>query len=435
MNKLIQKIRTSIQNLMKRGAFHIVAGSFLTKFVSFFGSVFLVRFLSKADYGILGYYENIFGYFTILAGCGLAGGLQRHIVLMETLPRQQGCYLTALRFGTLWNIGLVAVCAGFMLFYPHPAAFSGYPAATLALTACIPVLFVLNASLITLRATFQNRIYAILAFVTSATQILARIVGAYIGGLNGTTLFRFLAEVVCAAGVFLWLRRRVFDQIVPQAPSWEEIRSLRTYSTQMMFTDGLWAVFMLNDLFLLGQLCGSETLVADYKVAYVIPANISIFVAAIGVFVAPYFTKYENEGDYVWVRKNFLTLLKVNSSVMGAAALACFILAKPLILLLYGEDYLSAVPIMRVLLVASFFNNGIRSAIANVLSAMGKQKQNLYVAGAGMVIQVTLDLLCIPRFGVIGVAWASATVYFIMAFLLCAVFWKHYFRNPHSKQT
>ena len=200
----------------------------------------------------------------------------------------------------------------------------------------------------------------------------------------------------------------------------------------MMLIDGLWAVFMLNDLFLLGQFGGSEAVVADYKIAYVIPANLSILVSAVGVFVAPYFTQRESQNDYEWVRKKLTLVLKVASAVMGAAVIMCFILAKPLILLLYGNEYLTAIPTMRVLLVASFFNNAIRYNIANVLSAMGEQKSNLYVAAIGIVLQITFDIYAIPRFGAIGLACSSMLVYIIMSVFLLVVFFKRYGRKTEG---
>ena len=85
MNKtFIERARNALKILLSKGALHIVAGTFLTKFVSFFASVFLVRCLSKSDYGILGYYENFTGYFFLAVGLGLHIGLLRYLVLAES---------------------------------------------------------------------------------------------------------------------------------------------------------------------------------------------------------------------------------------------------------------------------------------------------------------------------------------------------------------
>lgn len=77
----MNKIKLFILNIWKKGLIHILTGTFLTKLVSFFGAIFLVRVLSKEDYGILGYLENIYSYVFILAGMGMSNAILRYVVL------------------------------------------------------------------------------------------------------------------------------------------------------------------------------------------------------------------------------------------------------------------------------------------------------------------------------------------------------------------
>ena len=77
----MKKIKELIKILYEKGVVHIFIGSFITKLVAFFGSIFLVRILSKWDYGVLGYIENIYGYIFIFAGMGLSNAILRYVVL------------------------------------------------------------------------------------------------------------------------------------------------------------------------------------------------------------------------------------------------------------------------------------------------------------------------------------------------------------------
>lgn len=427
--------KNTITRFTKNGAIHTIVGSFLTKFVSFFGSVLIVRFLTKSEYGVLSYYENFISYFIILAGLGLASGLQRYMILAPGPSEKKSCFIRALFRGTVWNIGLVIICVLFFFFFPHPDSFKGYFFVGLALAFCIPFLFCVNACLSTLRAEFDYKSYAFLAFFTTCILIASRVFGAAIGGLSLTTWARLVAEIFCAIICIILVNRRYFQGVQSAPLDKAFIKEMDTYSIQIMLTDGLWAIFMFNDLFLLGLLSGSETIIAEYKVAYVIPANMSILTWAMGIFVAPYFTKHENEKDYDWVKSKFNQVLKMTALIIGVDALLCFVLAKPLILLLFGKEYLFSVPIMKVLLLASFFNNGIRAPIANVLSAMGIQKLNLYVASGGIILQVLLDVLLIPDFGGMGVAWSNSVVYLSMSLMLAYIFWNKYYCGTVYKRT
>lgn len=426
--KILFQIIDKVGAFTKNGAIHVVIGSFLTKFVSFFGSLFIVRILTKSEYGVLSYYENFTSYFIIFAGLGLASGLLRYMLLASTPSEKKSCFNRAIFKGTAWNIVFVIICVLFCFFYPHPDVFKGYLVVWFALTICIPFLFCTNVCLSALRAQFDYKSYAFLAFFTSCILVTMRVCGAVIGGITQTTWWRLIGEIICAMIAIALVNKRHFSGVISSVLDKKFTKEMDIYSWQIMLTDGLWAIFMLNNLFLLGQLSGSETIVADYKVASVIPANLSILTSAVGIFVAPYFIKHENEKDYTWIKLKFKLVLKVTTSIVGIVTLLCIIFAKSIILFLYGDEYISSLPIMQILLLASFFNNGVRATIANVLSAMGIQKLNLYVAGGGVILQSLLNLFLIPNYGAIGVAYSSLFVYLSMSVVLAFIFWNKYYR-------
>lgn len=423
----MKSIKEQVHSLKDKGAFHVVLGSFATKFVSFFGSIFLVRLLSKQEYGILSYYENIFGYFIILAGLGLSAGVLRYIVIAPTKGEKYECYRHAQYKGGYVNVLLLVLALLFVFLFPHPDGFRNDEIIGTVLMLCIPFIFCYNTCFSSFRGCLDNKNYALLSFITAFILVLARVVGAALFGLYGSVIFRLLFELLSAVICVLCVKRFLFHGVTPIQLSKPFKRQFDVYSIQLMLTDGLWAIFMLNDMFILGQLLGDESIIADYKVAFVIPANLSIIASSIGIFVAPYFTKYEHNGDYSWVRKNLNRVLLLSLGIMGVACILCFVLAKPIILLLYGQQYLNVIPLMQVLLVASFFNNGLRQTLANILSAVGKQVVNLIIAGVGIVLQITLDIIIIPKYGGIGLAWASSIVYFFMGISLLIIVYKNFY--------
>lgn len=415
---LLKLISEKTKNLIKNGAGHVILGSFITKFITFFGSIFIVRFLTKSEYGVLSYYENILGYFCIFSGMGMASGILRYLILAETIEEKKGCYSMALKRGNTWNIALCVICTAFCFFYKHPDSFQGYPEVYVCLAICIPLIYTCNMSLGSYRSLFDYKRYAYLAIITAFLLVAARVAGAAIGGLNYSVYGRLVAEIACVTICVITINNYHFKGIRQKKPQKEFSKAFTGYSLQMMLTDGLWAVFMLNDIFLLGQITGDDVMVADYKIAYVIPANISIIASSICIFTAPYFTKKDKEGDKKWISAKLKESLFVTMAAIGIIAIICFLLGKQLITLLFGTQYVTAVPIMNALLIASFFNNGIRTVIANFLSAIGEQKKNLIVAGIGVIFQVILDIVLIRQLGVIGVAISSISVYLIMSLVL-----------------
>ena len=199
-------------------------------------------------------------------------------------------------------------------------------------------------------------------------------------------------------------------------------KQIVSYSLQYMVTNGMWTLFMLIDVFMLGKLSDNPTMIADYKVAYAWPANISIICTAIGVFIAPYFIK--NENNSIWIRKNYVRTFLLSFAFVGLAGLVMIILAKPLIFIYGGSEYYNIIPVMRVLTIGSVINNGLRYTTANIFAAMGKIKFNMIVSIIGIVMQIALNMYMIPKYGMYGPAFSGIINYSLMAIILFICFAK-----------
>ena len=191
------------------------------------------------------------------------------------------------------------------------------------------------------------------------------------------------------------------------------------YGIQYMITNGLWGFFMLIDIYLLGHISSNAVAVADYKIAYSFPANMAIFSSAIGIFVASYFIRNENNTE--WVKKNYKRLLKEGALLQGAVGVMLYILARPLIWL-YGAQYYNTIPLMKMLIIGSFIETAFRFPTANILASIGKVKYNMIISAAGLILEIILDILLIPRYGAYGIAYATILVRSLMAVALFMVF-------------
>ena len=415
-------IKDKIRRLYSSGALHITMGTFATKFVAFFGSAFVVRLLSKEDYGLLSYVENIYSYVFLFAGFGLSYALLRYLVIVEDPKKKKSYFHFIIKNSVLRNIIILVllIFVGRMVRFPdnYSQAKEWIPVIALIL----PFQDLVNDNLYTLRAYFKNKLYAYLSFFVSATLIFGRIFGAMWGSVGGVLWSRVIINFLVGTIGYYCIKNRMFikDPVTPLLPS--ETKSINYYSLQYMITNGLWALFMLNDTFLLGILQNDPVALADYKVAYVLPGNISIFANAVGIFVAPYFTK--NEKDVGWVRKNYKNVFIINAAIVGCATLLILLLGRVLITVLFGEQYINVLPLMQILLIAAFINSGLRYTTANILSAMGDAKSNMYVSAGGVLLQIILDIIFIPKFGSVFVPIANCLIYLLMAVCLFVIFYR-----------
>lgn len=424
---MLNRILNGVKTIFRKGLVHILAGSFMTKLVSMFGSIFLVRILTKVEYGVLGYLENIYGYVLVLAGMGMANVVLRYVVLGNSPEKKYGYFRYSMRTAWLWNLILVVGAGLLFWFYPHKEEYSGYTWLLSIMFLMLPLQNTAELLLCNERAMFANQRYAIFSLVLSIAVIVGKIATGAVAGIHAVVFGQFAIYGIMAAVLLIASRKRYYQGLQPAMPDRQERAAVNKYAIQYMITNGLWTVFMLNDTFLLGRFCDPSVL-ADYRVAYTIPGCVNIISNALGVFLAPYFV--QNENDLPWVRRHFKLAYGASAAVIGVVCIMIALLAKPIVWLLYGEQYLNIVPVMQLLLLAAFFNCGLRYTTANLLAAMGRIKYNMIVSAAGMALQVGINLFMVPRYGVMGVAATSCAVYLVMAAALFIVFIRLYFVKP-----
>ena len=93
------------------------------------------------------------------------------------------------------------------------------------------------------------------------------------------------------------------------------------------------------------------------------------------------------------------------------------ILAKPMVYILYGEEYLPAVLALRV--VVWFVTYSYFGSIRGIwILAEEKYKYVLWIDVSGAVLNIILNLLLIPVLGLIGASVASVVTQFFMNFVM-----------------
>lgn len=417
-------ISDTLKRLHEKGALYIMVGSFLTKLAAFLGSILIVRLLTKADYGVLTSLENIYTYAYVLAGYGLNNAVLRYMVLTDGEKEKKGVLTHALRSGTCFNIALIIVIVvGASVVLDDDGGPNILVLLAIMLLA-LPLQYAFESSSCSLRALFQNKHYALLSLGCVVVVWALRACGAASFGLEGAVASWPVAYGLMAlVGLFLVFRRHLPAEDGKQ-PDAQLRKSMRSYALQYMITNGLWVLFLQNDILLINCITGSSEMVATYKVAYTIPTAMSIVTYAIGVFVVPYFVKHEN--DHKWVWRSYRKILLVVCLALGAISFFMALFSAPILDVFFGSQYVSADALMRLLIVSAFINNGIRFTAANLLAAMGKVKVNLIVSAAGMVLQLVSDTVLISLFGIMGAAYSSIIVYSAMAIAITAYFVKRY---------
>ena len=94
-------------------------------------------------------------------------------------------------------------------------------------------------------------------------------------------------------------------------------------------------------------------------------------------------------------------------------ALILFVFSHGIIKLFYSEEFLDSIRPFQILLAGSFFIAGWKILASDII-ARGKPMLNTYIGSLSVILNIILNILWIPKWGIVGAAWASLISYFLM---------------------
>ena len=420
---LLNKLKNTVNDLFNKGAFHILVGNLVTKFVTFFGSIFVSRILTKVNMGLLTYMENWIGYAIIFSGFGMANVMLRYGVLSKSREEHYGIFLFVIKRSIIIDVFLIIIFITVISIFPHKDAYEIAVNLLPIFILYVPFQDLINDVQMNERASFNNRRFAIISITSATLVVIARVVGAWIDALTGVIVGIVITQLFIAILLLYSTKSHYFSNIKALMPDEKTKKSATSYGFQYMITNGLWSLFMLMDIFLLANLLGSPSVVADYKIASAFPVNMARFSGAIGVFVTPYFV--QNEENDKWIVTNYIKTLFGTVAILLPVSIGLIILTKPLIWI-FGTQYYNTIPLMRVITLAYFIENVFRFPIANILAAIGMVRVNMIISICGFVIKLILNIIFIPLYGVYALPINSIIVQILMGIALFVVFNKRY---------
>lgn len=394
-----------LQKLGKTGFFHVFGSSVINKLIGFAGSIVLVRVISKSDYGIYTYAENILSFFLLTSGLGAASGVLQMCSETDDSERRGRLYRYGCRFGVLWNLLLAPLILAIALLVPLKIRGSNSMLALMCLLPLCTLLSELQRAF--LRSEMRNQQFSYVNTFNSATTFALSVGLALLWQARGLVAAHYLAALLTAGFAVLFFRIpfRVGDSAISSA----DRRQMHHISTISMMNNGLSRMMYLLDIFVLGLLIADDTVIASYKIATIIPSALIFVPRSIVTYVYPYFARHRTDRE--WVLRNYRRLTLYSGLLNGSISLALFLLAPMILKIVFGAQYLDALVPFRILSVSFAFSGTFRILAGNLLVTQRKLGFNLFVAVFSSALNTILNVIMIRQWASSGAAIATlATV-------------------------
>jgi O-antigen/teichoic acid export membrane protein len=405
----------STSGRVAKNSLWLIAQPILLNLLSLLAIPYIVRALGQADYGRFTLGFAIIAMFTPLSNMGLRSVTVRHVAEDRATARQFASNMLGAR--CVLAVATVAVIAIVVNLLRYDASTK--------LVAYLASLTMLSETIVgTLQDVFQ-------AFENMRYVAYARFVGGFIltvlsvavlllgFGLIGLTLSYVLGSLL-TVGVSWYYARKVIGSprfIVDRRFLWKGL-----VEGMHFFYPSLVSIVCSKVGVSLLPLFGGIAAVGAYGAATALIDRLLVFPDGICTAIFPTLAiLHKNSPDEAaqLFRRYFEYLFMTGLPI----AVGTTILAEPIVVLLFGRQYLSAIPVL-VILSWGLFLTFLASLQFWTLGAIHEEKKGARIALIVTPLGVLFNLALIPYFHERGIAWAN-----LAATLVSLVLLRHHIRR------
>ena len=413
-----------------RGVVATLAMRFAGAGLGFFSHVAFARLLGRADYGL---FAGLWAWVVLLgmlAPLGLATANTRLVAQYlerNRLPRLRGLFSFAVITPLLSGVALGASFAALELALSgrmEGDAWRGALPVALA-AACVP-LFALGESL---RGLARGHGLTALAYAPAflwrplLMMLLALAAWAALGWLDVSLLLMasLLAIALTVAAQLLLLRRQMARAAGAARRGVRHARAWLAISLPLLLVDGYFILAANMDVIVLRHFAPPAEVGAYYAAAR-IAALVNFFPLMIGAQAAPRLARLWTRGEVA-----ALTVLGRRYALLAAGGTAAAFLALlalgDLALALFGPGFTVARPAM-LLLAGGIVLQALAGPVRYLLAMAGQERAMAAVMVGAAVLNIGLNLLLVPPYGMMGAAVATVASGLIFTLALAAVAWR-----------
>lgn len=366
--------------------------------------IFLTRRLGTHGYGVFALALGIASLVLLPSDFGTSTSVARFVAEHRDEPKRIQRVMAdgfRLKFTVAFVVSvLLAALAG-----PIASAY-GIPAAVWPIRGMALALFGNSVLLMAVVFTAIGRIDLQLgvAFSESAVELIASIALVLAGaGATGAAFGRAIGYLAGGAATVVLLVRALGPGILPTRASFgADARRIAGYAGILLIVDGAYTAFTQIDVLIIGAYLGASS-VGIFSA----PVKLTVLLAypgsAVAFGVAPRLARGPSGKPNV---KAFTTGLRILLIVQ--AAVTAFILgwAPLLVRVALGPRFHESASVLRALS-PYIFLSGFGALVSISANYLGEARRRVPVAAVTVLINCAMDLVLVPRIGVLGGAWGT----------------------------
>lgn len=387
----------------------LVFASFIQKGITVLSVPLFTRLMSADAYGAFSVYSSWIEVIGLLASLCLSKGVYNN-GLQDFEADRDAFSFSMLVLSNISTLCVMAVVLGVHLLYPHLLGMTGPMIAVMGLFFLFEPAY--NLWRVRQRFEFKYRAQTILACTISILSTATAIIFVYVEQ-DDTLLARVFGFYGVSAGLYA-----VFFGILAIRARWHIDVSYWKYALafNLPLIPHYLSLYVLNhfDRIMIAGFLG-DSAAAMYTLAYQLGSAGVIVWSSINASLIPY--TYEK-----CRQKDFSSLNRLTKKILALYACVCIFLiayAPELIFVLAPSSYQESIALVAPV-VAGVFCSSLYYIFANVVYYYKKPRYVMVASCISAVLNVFLNALLIPVYGIVAAAYSTIVCYAIQA---CIDYW------------
>jgi O-antigen/teichoic acid export membrane protein len=416
-------VNQSLQKIT-RGTAIVFLGTIVGMLFFFGGKVLVARFFSPSEYGIYSLALVILNIAVLVSTVGLQAGSARQIAFYR--GKAKAAKVQAIVFSSLQIVLLASILLAVVLFFTSGVIATQLfhePGLALPLkifSVAIPFLVLIYIFSSLFRGFDEVKPKAYFEDILRNGLFPLFLLPIILLGLPFLTgIYAFSASIIATSIVFAvyTLKRSPFT-MRGYSFSGTEAKELLLFSLPLLGVVMLGQVIHWTDTLMLGYFKTSD-IVGIYNSAIPLAQLIPIALASMGFIYVPIASQLYSQGLTSEMKRTYQVLTKWIFSVSLPLFLLLFLFPETILNFFFGASYVQAALALRILSLG-FILHTFFGANGMTLLVMGKTGLMAVVALLAAGLNVILNIILIPLWGITGAAIASLVSYFA-ANVFCSV--------------
>ncbi len=377
--------------------------SSLSTLLSFPITILIGRYLGAGDLGLYRMTNTLLGIIVMFVALGIPAAVTRYIAYYREEEDKKHLIYSAAIILSLISGGMLAT-----LMYINASSIAGIfgmePLSPLMRIVAFAIPFSLLNGVILgyLNGLRQMKRVAVITIIQSSVMLLVTTTLTLFYGIEGAVIGLAVTPVL----IFLLLFFMQKDHSITVKAFSDNARTLISFGSRTFLSNAINLVNYKADILMIGFFL-AETDVGVYSIAVMFGQFLWIFPQSIQKITYPLLTEYHSRDQHEQMIGIIDISMKYSCLFLLISSTALFILGPWFTKLIFGPQFLDCIPALNVLLIGIVIY-GVTKSIGAIFASIGKvelvYRIPLYSAG----LNIILNALLIPEYGILGGAIATS---------------------------